>query len=273
MDKIKGCRLVVNKLNIIEKRFRNFEMEILAQEDSEVSTVVSTTESNIKFKFDFAKVYWNPRLSMERERISVKLSEDVDIVYDVFAGVGPFALFAAKFRKCQVFANDLNPDSYQWLTENVKINKVTKLVKCSNLDGREFITTVLKDHLITEVANFDGSNTNRRYHVIMNLPEIAITFLDAFVGLLSSDRSQHRISSLNIHCYCFVKNIPEDEANQYVIDLTSKNLGHRIDDYVDEVLYVRKVAPNKIMYRISFELREEILYGQEFPNPKRFKTE
>jgi tRNA (guanine37-N1)-methyltransferase len=39
----------------------------------------------------------------------------------------------------QVFANDLNPDSYRWLRENITLNKVAGLVHPYNLDGREFI--------------------------------------------------------------------------------------------------------------------------------------
>ena len=44
---------------------------------------------------------------------------------DVFAGVGPFALPSAK-KGSIVYANDLNPSSYEWLNENVKLNKVKK---------------------------------------------------------------------------------------------------------------------------------------------------
>ena len=46
-----------------------------------------------------------------------------DVVADVFAGVGPFALPAGK-KGCGVLANDLNPNSYKYLQVNVKDNKV-----------------------------------------------------------------------------------------------------------------------------------------------------
>jgi tRNA (guanine37-N1)-methyltransferase len=39
------------------------------------------------------------------------------------AGVGPFSIPAAK-KGCRVYANDLNPASFEWLCENVKLNKV-----------------------------------------------------------------------------------------------------------------------------------------------------
>lgn len=267
LDKIKGCRLVINKLNTIDNQFRNFAMEILAKDSNEPepTTIVSTTESDIRFTFDFSKVYWNPRLSAERTRINSKLNHSTDILYDVFAGVGPFALNTAKFMKCQVLANDLNPESYRWLCENTKLNKLQRLITCSNLDGREFIQQTIKNDLIERVKTFNGTDANRRYHVVMNLPEIAVEFLDEFDGLLSSIRTEnysYRIPQLDIHCYCFVKNIPESEAQEYVIKLASSKLGHELKaENIDEVYHVRKVAPTKIMYRISFRLSSDILYG------------
>jgi tRNA (guanine37-N1)-methyltransferase len=42
----------------------------------------------------------------------------------MFAGIGPFAIPAAKLHKCRVYANDLNPRSVHYLTLNAKKNKV-----------------------------------------------------------------------------------------------------------------------------------------------------
>ncbi len=44
-----------------------------------------------------------------------------DVVWDVFAGVGPFAIPAAK-KGCHVWANDLNPSSYECLLHNAARN-------------------------------------------------------------------------------------------------------------------------------------------------------
>ena len=53
-----------------------------------------------------------------------------DVVADVFAGVGPFALPAAK-KGCAVLANALNPESYKYLKINIDKNKV-RSVACIN---------------------------------------------------------------------------------------------------------------------------------------------
>ena len=79
-------------------------------------------ESNCRFTFDFTQVYWNSRLHTEHDRL-VQLFEPTDVIADVFAGVGPFAIPAAK-KGCAVFANDLNPDSAKYLIKNIADNKV-----------------------------------------------------------------------------------------------------------------------------------------------------
>lgn len=68
-------------------------------------------------------MYWNSRLHAEHARLVQLFSPD-DIVADVFAGVGPFAVPAAK-KGCAVFANDLNPSSEKYLAINVNKNGVS----------------------------------------------------------------------------------------------------------------------------------------------------
>ena len=108
MDKNPGIRTVVNKVGIIDSTFRVFNMEVIAGEEDFLAQV---REGSCVFAFDFSSVYWNSRLCHEHERI-VKQLDPSDVVCDMFAGVGPFAIPAAK-KGCKVFANDLNPASYE----------------------------------------------------------------------------------------------------------------------------------------------------------------
>lgn len=39
----------------------------------------------------------------------------------------------------QVLANDLNPNSFKYLEQNIKLNKVSSKVTAFNMDGRSFI--------------------------------------------------------------------------------------------------------------------------------------
>ena len=81
------------------------------------------SENDCRFTFDFREVYWNSRLHTEHERLIDKFDRE-DLVADVFAGVGPFAVPAAK-KGCAVLANDLNPSSYKYLIHNISENKVS----------------------------------------------------------------------------------------------------------------------------------------------------
>jgi tRNA (guanine37-N1)-methyltransferase len=80
-------------------------------------------ESGCRFTFDFTQVYWNSRLHTEHDRL-VQLFHPDDVIADVFAGVGPFTIPAAK-RGCAIFANDLNPSSVKYLLKNVEDNGVS----------------------------------------------------------------------------------------------------------------------------------------------------
>ncbi|KAI1285190.1 tRNA (guanine(37)-N1)-methyltransferase [Halotydeus destructor] len=252
-------KLVVNKVKSIENEFRFFPMEVLASKDGCEDTTVEVHHANCVFKFDFAKVYWNPRLNTEHERIAKEFRKGHDVLYDVFAGVGPFAIPISKM-KCRVLANDLNPESFKALKDNSKLNKVEKFVTCFNLDGRQFIKNEISKDIVSEWRKLDkGEETVvRKFHVTMNLPALATEFLDAFKGWLDDYRDEvESFKEINlpiIHCYCFLKGVFEDPEKE-VIAKAEKSLGVALNsEDILQIVEVRKVAPNKDMYRISFKL-------------------
>lgn len=126
LDKNKNLRTIVNKLDTIDTEFRVFRMEILAGYDGPDAFLTTASEAGCRFSFDFSKVYWNSRLSTEHDRIVERYFEPGHVVADVMAGVGPFAVPAAK-KRCFVLGNDLNPDSAHWMEVNRKDNKVSIL--------------------------------------------------------------------------------------------------------------------------------------------------
>lgn len=180
LDKISNVKTVVNKIKSIDNTYRNFQMELLAGEENYVTSI---KEHGFTYQLDFAKVYWNSRLSTEHQRITQMIPSN-SLVFDLFAGVGPFSVPLAK-KRCTVFANDLNPDSFLWLDKNMKLNKVDgSCYKLFNLDAREFILTIVKDNLIKYYQERDNFQS---IHVIMNLPALAYTFVDAFKHLLPAE--------------------------------------------------------------------------------------
>lgn len=248
LDKFKNCNTVVNKNKTISNEFRNFEMEVLAG-DKNLKVIVK--ENNVQFELDLGKVYWNPRLCTEHERIINKLTEK-DILYDVFCGIGPFAIPAAK-KGCTVLANDLNPDCISYLTSNIKLNKVNPdRVRIFNKDGKNFIKEDIRKHMLEYVPR-----PGTKIHVTMNLPQIAVEFLSNFQDLFEPFELSHfPDGSLPIvHVYCFVKGEedPKSAAKNRVLQFLNVDIRNL------ESEYVRNVAPNKEMIRVTFQLTKSVL--------------
>jgi len=245
LDKNKHIKTVVNKTNSIEETFRFFKMELLAGEDKMTTTV---NEHGCVFEFDYSKVYWNSRLQTEHQRIANLIGPD-DIVFDVFAGVGPFAVPVAKKVK-EVYANDLNIESYKALKHNAELNKVSSQIKAYNLEGREFLEkVVIEDHICK--AQTCESMKKQKKHILMNLPALAPEFLDVFTDKYETfDLPMQINENIFIHCYCFCKTkSPTEEA----IIRISEILRHDISSS-SQAHFVRRVAPNKVMMCISFNL-------------------
>ncbi|KAG7665992.1 TRM5 [[Candida] subhashii] len=298
LDKNPSVETVVDKADTIANKFRTFNMTLLAGKDD---FVVEQTESKCRFKFDFSKVYWNSRLATEHERLVEKFDVG-EVVGDVFAGVGPFAVPAGK-KKVIVMANDLNPESYRYLKENIESNRVEKFTKAYNLDGREFIqqapkllydfhkgTPVIEEDIIKRRKVTDPktgqsksikeitikkTKTPKYYsHFVMNLPDSALSFLNEFIGLYSRHpsimeeiQSDPEFKLPMIHVHCFEKfGLDEeptvDELSRRVYDKICGLIEYELDYDTIEFHTVRWVAPTKIMFCASFELPKEVAFKE-----------
>lgn len=260
-------KTVVNKTTAIDNQFRNFNMEVIAQteEGKKLGTIVKVRALKCTYQFDFAKVYWNPRLNTEHERIINKLTKKLDVVYDMFAGIGPFAIPAAK-GSCKVLANDLNPEAHKWLLFNSKLNKTESYLKAYNMDARDFVQKIVKFDLIQEWKRQDVKELDKKptYHILMNLPKLAFDFLDVFQGLMSDQNYNQlfeNIISPVIHCYHFIDEEPNYKAS--LISKIEKKINHHLkDENIIEIKSIRTVAPNRFMYRVSFILPKKVLFIQ-----------
>jgi tRNA (guanine37-N1)-methyltransferase len=226
---------------------------------------VCAKENGHSFEFDFSTVYWNPRLSNEHSRIASRLSSS-SVLFDACAGVGPFAVPAAR-AGASVFANDLNPESFRWLKVNCDKNKkVKKEVMCYNEDAREFIRTTVK----TKLAQLwqDNGEGVKDVHITMNLPALAITFLDVFRGLFSDSKHLRDLPGdllPKVHVYGFSK--AEDKA-KHIRERCEKYLGVNLDEqHLEEVAFVRNVAPNKDMMRASFLVPASVMFDLAIVKP------
>jgi tRNA (guanine37-N1)-methyltransferase len=101
--------------------------------------VTEHREHGLRLKVDLERAYFSPRLATEHKRIA-DLVQEGERVLDMFTGVGPFAILAAKTgRPGEVHAVDLNPRAVELVRENAGINGVADLVVVHEGDAVELV--------------------------------------------------------------------------------------------------------------------------------------
>jgi tRNA (guanine37-N1)-methyltransferase len=140
-------------------KFRVQPLKIIA---GEKNFIAEYKESGCKFVFDARKVFFSPRLSNERLRISKLIKKD-ETVGCFFAGVGPFpVVFAKNSEMKKAFAVELNPKAVEWMEKNIKLNKCEKKI------------TVIKGD-VNKIAS--GRLKNSCDRIVMPMPHGGETFL------------------------------------------------------------------------------------------------
>ena len=269
LDKNISIKTVINKIGKIDNVFRTYEMEILA---GEINYTVEHKEGSVKFKFDLRKTYWCSRLQNERDRI-LNLIKKNEILCDAFCGVGPLSLRACK-KGIKVFANDLNPCCYEYINNNIKLNKLDKnLIKTYNMDAREFIKELIE--LTKKNIDEDEINADKIFpkdvhidHIYMNLPKDAIEFLDVYIGLFKNCKENiyNKNNLPMIHVYGFAKcnNDPHlilkkriAKAFKMDYNLFEKECEKDIVNIED----VRDISNNKMVYCVEMKIPNIVAYG------------
>jgi len=165
MDSGLQAKTVVNRASPIAGELRIRDWEILVGD----STETVHREYGCAFALDISQVYFSPRLATERHRVTEQIS-DHERVIDMFAGVGPFAIPAAK-HGAEVIGADLNPAAIRYLRANAERNGVTERITAVEGDVRDTV----------------GQYADWADRLVMNLPHSADEFLDTAVGLASDD--------------------------------------------------------------------------------------
>ena len=96
----------------VSGEYRTRDLVILA---GKPTTRTQVTEHGCRFTVDLAGAYFSARLSTERQRILDQVQEG-EVIFDMFAGVGPFAITLAG-KAALVVAADLNPQAIELMLE------------------------------------------------------------------------------------------------------------------------------------------------------------
>ena len=269
LEKNPSIKTVINKIGKIENIYRTYNMEILSGEEN---YFVEHKEDSIIFKFDIRKTYWCSRLQNERSRILNLISKN-NILLDAFCGVGPLSLRACK-KGIKVFSNDLNPDCYKYLNDNIKYNKIKKdLIKTYNMDAREFIKIFIEKS--KKIINDDDDNLDNNFpydihidHIYMNLPKDAIEFLNVFIGLFKGCKeSVYNKNNLPIvHVYGFAKSCdnPIEELKERIskaFNLDFKIFKEKCESDILNIENVRDISNRKVVYCVDMKIPYIVAYG------------
>ncbi|HLC67512.1 MAG TPA: class I SAM-dependent methyltransferase family protein [archaeon] len=93
---------------------------------SGTNTITTHKENDVLYKIDVAKVMFSKGNLTERKRLLTQVKAN-ETVIDMFAGIGYFSLPIAKFTGAKVISIEKNPTSYNFLVENVALNKLNNV--------------------------------------------------------------------------------------------------------------------------------------------------
>lgn len=88
------------------------------------STETIHKENKCLFKLDLRKVMWSKGNNNERLRVAKLVCDDENVI-DMFAGIGYFSIpIGAHANPKEVTSIEINPNSYYFLCENIKLNNL-----------------------------------------------------------------------------------------------------------------------------------------------------
>lgn len=200
----KTYHTVLSAGSAVEGPFRTKKFKVLAGRDT---TATEYTEYGHHFSIDLSQAYFSARLSGERQRI-LSLMNEGELVIDMFAGVGPFAIVLAE-KASVVYACDINPEAVILMVRNIAKNHLTNIIP-----------------ILSDAINLPYIITRPADRIIMNLPLHSLPFLEAAFRMVRPGGT--------IHLYALVSH--EDE---YVDTLRA----FRVEKV--ESRYVRSYSPDR----------------------------
>lgn len=183
-----NIKTVLDQKSPVSGRYRVRDLEQLAGKNK---TETLYKEHGIELKMDLQKVYFTPRLSTERKRITNTM-KNVKNVIDMFAGVGPFSIMIAKNSSKingpkKIDSIEINPEAYKYLNENIKRNNVQNIIQAHKGNAKKIIKKL--------------KPTDR---IIMNLPSKGEQFLQPAIKKTKPGGI--------IHFYTFTKNLEKTKT-------------------------------------------------------------
>ena len=136
-------------------------------------------ENNIRYKMDPRKVMFSSGNMDERIRMA-KISNNDETVVDLFAGIGYFTLPLAVYSKPKkIFACEKNPVAFDFLCQNISLNKVSDIVEPLSGDNRMVAPKNVADRVILGYIGGTHSFLSTAFECLKNHSGV-IHFHDTF---------------------------------------------------------------------------------------------
>jgi len=129
-------------LGKVSGTFREPEnIQFLLGEDN---PIVTHREHGIIYRFDFTKIMFSQGNLNERKYLATLVKEN-EVVVDMFAGIGYFSLPIGKHSAPKrIYSVELNPLSYDFLVQNIKLNHLEELITPILGDCKEEVVKLSK---------------------------------------------------------------------------------------------------------------------------------
>jgi tRNA (guanine37-N1)-methyltransferase len=225
----KKIKTVYSQTSPIIGDHRIRKLTLLAGENT---TITKYKEAGCIFSVDVEKCYFSPRLSHERLRIASQVSPGETVV-NMFSGVGCFSVIIAKtIPETKVYSIDVNPTAYQFMLDNVRVNRVYGKVYPILGDSSDIVKTYLRG-----VAD----------RVLMPLPEKALEYLPAALATLKKSGGW-------IHYYDFQHAPGKEDPTEK----TEQKVAAKLDSLAVRYMFacsrvIRSTGPN--WYQTALDIR------------------
>ena len=150
-----SLKTVLKKVGNVYGTYRTRDFEIIAGESR---TVTVHREYGCILNVDLSKVYFNPRLAYERNRVS-RLVEKRETILDMFAGVGPFSIqIARRNETTKIFAVDINPMAVEYLNRNIEENRMRDRIVAIEGDVENIVRQRFEGKIDRVLMNLPGDS-------------------------------------------------------------------------------------------------------------------
>ncbi|MDD5616381.1 MAG: class I SAM-dependent methyltransferase family protein [Candidatus Methanoperedens sp.] len=137
-----GCRTVLLDRGI-SGRMRQPMRELIAGDKTETIH----RENGCQFRLDAMQIMYSQGNLAERKRMSGYGRSEV--VVDMFAGIGYFSIpMAVHSKPLQIYAIEINPVSFGYLKENIRLNRVENIIEPVEGDCALFTPRGIADRVI-----------------------------------------------------------------------------------------------------------------------------